>query len=174
MVIGGAVLAGGRSTRMGTDKALIQRDGRYLAEAVAALLGSCGCSPVCVVGRQANLADLGWPLVASETGDHHPLLGIAAALECISTEMTLFAPCDLINLQAWHVEAMLAHGEPCVAWSGDQVQPLLAVIPTSMAGTARRLAAEGAPAKALTGSLDRINLGGPLLIDANRPSDLVR
>ncbi len=72
----GAVLAGGRSTRFGTDKALAELGGRtLLARAVDALAGQC--EAVVVAGRQEAPAPTlpDWP-----RPDMGPLGGIAAAL----------------------------------------------------------------------------------------------
>ncbi|MFN3458450.1 MAG: molybdenum cofactor guanylyltransferase [Novosphingobium sp.] len=72
----GAVLAGGRSTRFGSDKALAEMGGRtLLARAVAAL--AVQCEAVVVVGRDEAPAPTlpDWP-----RADMGPLGGIAAAL----------------------------------------------------------------------------------------------
>ena len=46
----GAVLCGGASRRMGTDKALVEVDGVPMAERVAGALHAGGCAPVVFVG----------------------------------------------------------------------------------------------------------------------------
>lgn len=72
----GAVLAGGRSTRFGSDKALAVLDGQTLIARAVALLGR-QCSAVVVVGREEAPAPCipDWP--APGMG---PLGGLAAAL----------------------------------------------------------------------------------------------
>ncbi len=72
----GAVLAGGQSTRFGSDKALAELGGRtLLARAVDTLSG--WCEHVVVVGRETAPAPTlpDWP-----RPDMGPLAGIAAAL----------------------------------------------------------------------------------------------
>ncbi|HTH27914.1 MAG TPA: molybdenum cofactor guanylyltransferase [Sphingobium sp.] len=72
----GTVLAGGRSTRFGSDKALAMLDGvRLLDRAVAGLLPSCDA--VIVVGRQdpLHICTPDWP-----RPDCGPLGGLAGAL----------------------------------------------------------------------------------------------
>ncbi|HQS69709.1 MAG: molybdenum cofactor guanylyltransferase [Novosphingobium sp. 28-62-57] len=72
----GAVLAGGRSTRFGSDKALAELGGRtLLARAVEAL--AAHCEAVVVIGRETAPAPTipDWP-----RADMGPLGGIAAAL----------------------------------------------------------------------------------------------
>jgi len=78
----GAVLAGGGSTRFGSDKALAELDGQtLLARAVDALSG--WCEHVVVIGRETAPAPTlpDWP--RPEMG---PLAGIAAALRLAADE----------------------------------------------------------------------------------------
>ena len=73
----GAVLAGGQSSRFGSDKALAELGGQSLLEiAIKAL--SCCCTKVVVVGRDAAPAPTipDWPRPGMG-----PLGGIAAALD---------------------------------------------------------------------------------------------
>ncbi|MWV28877.1 molybdenum cofactor guanylyltransferase [Aurantiacibacter rhizosphaerae] len=78
----GAVLAGGKSSRFGTDKALAELDGRTLiARAVETLSGFC--DDVIVVGRETAPAPTvpDWP-----RSDMGPLGGIAGALRHAEAE----------------------------------------------------------------------------------------
>ncbi len=78
----GVVLAGGQSTRFGSDKALAELDGRTLiARAVDALSG--WCEHVVVVGRETAPAPTlpDWPRHGMG-----PLAGIAAALHLARDE----------------------------------------------------------------------------------------
>ncbi|MFM5908149.1 MAG: molybdenum cofactor guanylyltransferase [Novosphingobium sp.] len=72
----GAVLAGGRSTRFGSDKALAELDGVRLIDHAVSALGRW-CDTVVIVGRTdgpaSSLPD--WP-----APDMGPLAGLAAAL----------------------------------------------------------------------------------------------
>ncbi len=82
MMILGAVLAGGLSTRFGSDKALAELGGRtLLARAVDALSGLC--EHVVVVGRETAPAPTlpDWPRPGMG-----PLAGIAAALHLARDE----------------------------------------------------------------------------------------
>lgn len=88
----GAVLAGGRSRRFGSDKAMAILDGRSLLDHAVAALRSC-CDAVIVVGR-ADVAD--WPRV-----DMGPLGGIAGALIHAADrgfDQVLTAPVDCVRL----------------------------------------------------------------------------
>jgi molybdopterin-guanine dinucleotide biosynthesis protein A len=90
----GAILAGGASTRFGSDKALALFDGRPLIEhAIATIAPQVDAIVVC--GRE-------WPgqvsLADRPSGRHGPLAGIAAALLYASEhgfDAVLSAPCDV-------------------------------------------------------------------------------
>jgi molybdopterin-guanine dinucleotide biosynthesis protein A len=85
MNLSGFVLAGGRSTRMGKDKALLNWHGRTLLDHMVNLLQTVA-SPVQVVGRVPlpdRLPGLG------------PLSGIATGLETSLTDANLFVAVDL-------------------------------------------------------------------------------
>ena len=72
------VLAGGKSTRMGRDKAFVEFDGRTLLSRALELAGSVS-EDVCIVGSRQTFAGLGTTLedVHKDCG---PLGGIHAAL----------------------------------------------------------------------------------------------
>src|SRR3546814_5020197 len=76
----GAVLAGGRSSRFGSDKALAMLGGRTLLDHAQAALRP-HCDALIVVGRGEGLAD--WP-----QPDMGPLGGVAGALRHRSEEHT--------------------------------------------------------------------------------------
>lgn len=172
MVIAGFVLAGGLSRRMGRDKATLPVDGVPMAARVAQVLAEAGCAPVTLVGRQPALRTLGLPVLAEGDAEHHPLYGVAAALEGCATPLALFCPCDLVAVSAAPLVALVGYGAPCVAASAGRRHPLLVVLPRSWAARARALAQAGGAARALTEGLPGIELPESALFDANRPEDL--
>lgn len=172
-MIAGYVLAGGASRRMGEDKALMQVGGAPLAARVAAALAAGGCAPVTLVGRQPALGALGLRWLREEArADRHPLWGVAAALADAPTPLALIAATDLVNLDPSTIAALLAFGRPCVAAAEGHRHPLLALLSRAEAARAAALAAEGAPAHALTDPLPAVAVAAGALLDANRPEDL--
>ena len=96
--ITGFVLAGGRATRMGTDKAALPWGERTLVEHMADLISGVA-TPVKIVGRD-SLPDL-------DPG-RGPLEGIRTALRATTTECNLIAAVDLPFLQPRFLDYLAA------------------------------------------------------------------
>ena len=94
----GAVLCGGRSRRMGTDKALVEVDGRAMAVRVADALDAAGARVVTAVGGQADLLRrLELDVRADRWPGEGPLGGVITALAEAGTAPTVVvAACDLL------------------------------------------------------------------------------
>ncbi len=167
MRILGAVLAGGRSSRFGSDKALALHAGKPLIAHVAeALLGQCRSVVVC--GRDWG----GLPSVADYPGPGlGPMSGLCAALrhaQATGHEAVLCAPCDVLGLHADAVQRLspgpaVADGQWLIGlWPTDLAASLEALLRTDGAISARRwAAASGAEPRAIPG-----------LRNINRPIDL--
>jgi molybdenum cofactor guanylyltransferase len=87
------VLAGGLSTRMGTDKAFLELSGRSLLENALGLVRSV-CADVHIVGSPAKFSSFG-PVVSDIFGNRGPLGGIHAALSASTAELNLIIAVDL-------------------------------------------------------------------------------
>ncbi len=90
--IGGYVLAGGRSTRMGRDKALLEVAGKTLVERAVEKLWRV-CAEVSIAGPEA-LAEFA-PVVRDLHPGCGPLSGIEAALAHSRHEWNLFLAVDM-------------------------------------------------------------------------------
>lgn len=171
--VAGLVLTGGRSRRMGRDKAELRIDGVAMAARVAAVVQAAGCVPVRFVGGPPERRRLGWEHISDPTDrTGHPLWGVVAGLRATRSSLALVVACDLVGVEADDIRQLLAVGSPCVASSGGRDHPLLAVYPASLAPLAARLAADGAPAHRLCDGLPRVELSARATRNANHPSDL--
>lgn len=143
----GCILAGGRSSRFGSDKALYAVGGVPMAVRIAGVLAEAGLVPVLVARapRSLGIAELIEP-----DGPRHPLWGVAFAL---SFGDAFFTPCDAVDLTADHVRALLG----ARAVSADQ--PLLGFLPASLGSRARRFAEEGLAVRAFAAELPTLDLG---------------
>ena len=105
----GFVLAGGRSSRMGRDKALVHLHGEPLAALAVKNLQTAGLS-VSIAGGQPVLAALA-PLIADHNPGLGPLSGICAALASTSVRRAVFLPVDLPLLPASLVLYLIHHAK---------------------------------------------------------------
>ncbi len=87
----GFVLAGGQSSRMGSDKALIELDGQPLVVHALNILRSVGLTAT-IAGAWSDLSDYA-PLI--DDAGLGPLSGICAALASTSAEFAVFLPVDM-------------------------------------------------------------------------------
>jgi len=98
MVVAGAVLVGGASRRMGTDKALIEIAGQPMARRCADALRECGLSPVVAVGGSPEVAAfIGLPHLSDEWPGAGPLGALISALDQIDADVVVVLSCDLLN-----------------------------------------------------------------------------
>lgn len=126
----GLVLAGGRSSRMGTDKAsLVHADGRTLARRMHDLLIAAGCETVALSLRADQAMPAGFsnkiePLVIRdpEGASEGPLTGILAAMRSRPGANWLVVACDLPRLDLATLQFLInAHrpDEPFLAYRSE-------------------------------------------------------
>jgi molybdopterin-guanine dinucleotide biosynthesis protein A len=99
MNAGGFVLAGGRSSRMGTDKALLRIDGETLLERAAHAVERAAGS-VTIVGHPRRYGIFGFSVIPDAFPDSGPLAGIHAALVHTCADWNLIAACDMPGLES--------------------------------------------------------------------------
>ena len=125
------VLAGGKSTRMGTDKAFVQLDGRSLLER-ALDLGRTVTADVCIVGDVARFGSYA-AVVEDVYPDRGPLGGIHAALRASRTELNLILAVDIPFVMKEFLRYLIARAQNAptavvtVPKAGGRWQPLCAV-----------------------------------------------
>jgi molybdopterin-guanine dinucleotide biosynthesis protein A len=91
----GAVLTGGRSSRMGTDKALLEVADRPLAAYSRDALRAAGARRVLAVGGdRLALTGLGFEAVPDLHPDAGPLGGVLTALSASTDEVVVVLACD--------------------------------------------------------------------------------
>ena len=100
--ITGFILAGGRSTRMAEDKALLDWHGRPLLEHMCALAAKVSAQ-VRIVGSREKFGAYG-DVVEDVYPDCGPLAGIHAALAASSTELNLILAVDMPFVESRFLE----------------------------------------------------------------------
>ena len=122
------ILVGGRSSRMGVDKAHAIFAGRALALLVAERAASV-CNSISAVGDPALYSDLGLPVIPDTRPGHGPLAAIEAALTATDAEANLILACDMPALAPGILEELFeAGGDIAVPRHGTgEIEPLCAV-----------------------------------------------
>jgi molybdopterin-guanine dinucleotide biosynthesis protein A len=136
LALSGYVLAGGRSSRMGRDKALLHFDGRTLAERAVEVLAAV-CERVRIVGAQPELGAFA-ETVQDEFAGCGPVGGLEAALRDSAHAWVMVLPVDLPFLPAGMLHAWAsAPGQGAEARvryleGGGFAQPLIAMLHRSV------------------------------------------
>jgi len=181
-----ALLAGGKSRRMGRDKALLPVAGHaFLWQRQLALLDRLAPQRVFWSGHARDGLPPHLRVVADPVPDAGPLAGICGCLEALESELLLVLAVDLSRMNADFLRRLLAE---CTSARGavprreERFEPLAAVYPKAMLAPAREHLAAGrrmlqdfAAAGLQAGLLQVINVGqedDPLFHNLNRPEDL--
>lgn len=129
-----AVLAGGRSLRMGVDKTLLDVDGQALVTRVAEAVGEVCAHTVVVTNRPEALAEVGLPegarVVQDEVAYQGPLGGLVTALAEAPDEWMLAVAADMPHLTSDVIRALWDlrdDADAVVPISEKGAEPLLAL-----------------------------------------------
>ena len=127
----GFVLAGGKSTRMGQDKALLQLGGRTLVEIAVEKLREF-CAEVSIAGNRDDLAGYA-PVVREERVDAGPAAGMEAGLRAANEEWAMFLPVDVPLVPAgllrqWAEAVMRRGARASYLRCGEELHPALCML----------------------------------------------
>ena len=128
----GFVLTGGRSSRMGQDKALLSFGDRPLAAWVAERVQQV-CGDVSLVGEPMKYAAWGFPVIEDVIRNQGPLGGIHAALAHSDARFSLVVGCDMPYLSPEFLGLLLRIAQETEADAvvprseGFEYEPLCAV-----------------------------------------------
>lgn len=114
------VLAGGRSSRMGTNKAFLPFRGRTLLEHVIAQAHSV-TSDITLVGDRGLYINFGCPVIEDIFAGCGPLAGIHAALASSTCKWNLILACDMPAVTTEFLGQLMARADSSRA---DAVIPL--------------------------------------------------
>ena len=146
----GFVLAGGKSSRMGTDKALLTFRGRPLIQHIAEQ-AAIATGEVTLIGDEKLYGGMGYAAMKDRRPGWGPLAGIETALDHTRSEWNLVLACDMPGLRAGVLERLCqaAEGLPDEADSlvprgpSERLQPLSAVYRARCLTSAREALARG-------------------------------
>lgn len=149
MIIGGIVLGGGQSQRMGRPKAWLPFGAELMLPRVVRLLGTA-VQPIVVVAAPDQETPPLPPevtVVRDEAKGRGPLQGLAAGLTALAgqAEAAYVSSCDVPFLRPEFVRRLIelvGDRHICVPRVGDYHHPLAAVYRCAVLPTVRRLLAE--------------------------------
>ncbi len=125
-----AIMAGGKSSRMGTDKSFVLFQGRPLIEVVLERVAGLGAETLLVTNNPPAYAHLGLPMFSDVLPDNGPLGGIYTAVLRAQNPYVLVVACDMpwLNPKLLTYQLDLRHAADIVVPRWDKYpEPLHAV-----------------------------------------------
>lgn len=165
----GAVLAGGRSSRMGAPKAGLELAGRPLVSYALDAVAAAGLEPVVVAKDQTELPPLQCRIVREADPRSHPATGILAAMEVAEGPVVVVA-CDMPFVPAQLLSVLGQLAAPVAAPVLDgALQPLLARYEPRVAPELERAVERGQPLQETLRALEPMVLGPDELVGFGDP-----
>ena len=125
-----AILAGGKSSRMGTDKSFVRVLGRPLIEDVLAHVAGIGAEIIIVTNRPEDYRYLGLPLFTDVLPDKGALGGIYTALHSSSQPHTLCVACDMpfvVRPLLDYLISLIPEGDAIIPRLNGEAEPFRAI-----------------------------------------------
>jgi molybdenum cofactor guanylyltransferase len=122
MEVTGIILAGGESSRMGTDKGLSVLCGQPLISYAIQVLSGL-CDNIIISSSSGSYQKFGFPVVADDVSGIGPMGGIYSSLKHSNTEKNLVLSCDLPFVSKELMNYILQQGEAfevAVPWEGGR------------------------------------------------------
>jgi molybdopterin-guanine dinucleotide biosynthesis protein A/nucleoside-triphosphatase THEP1 len=101
------IMAGGDSSRMGTDKSMLPIKGQSMIEAICEQLRGSFDQILISADKVDKFAFLGFEVVPDKVPEQGPLMGIASALEASANELNFVIACDIPKINLACVNRML-------------------------------------------------------------------
>lgn len=145
MNFGAVILAGGKSTRMGQDKAFLEFSGQPLLARQISLVRKIGASEIFISGREGvDYSALNCPVLEDQFPNAGPLAGMASALDAVREPLLLVLAVDMANmtgdfLKKLHVYCQNEAG--AVPLCDGVIEPLAAFYPKSTGELAQQFLA---------------------------------
>jgi molybdopterin-guanine dinucleotide biosynthesis protein A len=140
------ILAGGRSSRMGTPKALLPFDNEPLIVHLVRRLQPLFGSIVVVAAPGQALPQMPVSIVHDEVAHQGPVGGICYGLRAVQDDRAFVTSCDSAFLNTSlvaHLMSLLGEADVVVPRWGERLQPLVAVYRTSVVPVLERQLADG-------------------------------
>lgn len=144
-----AILAGGKSSRMGRDKAFVELNGKLMIEHVIERTQAIGqAETILITNRPEDYARFGLPIFADVLPDKGSLGGIYTAIHYSTQAYTLCVACDMPFIQPDLLKHMVS-----LAQDWDVVVPLVDEYPEGLHALYSRKCLDAIHPRLLAGQL---------------------
>ena len=129
----GVILAGGKNSRMGTDKGLLRVQGKRIVERIIEAMESA-VDEIIIISNGNNYDYLGYKVYRDLVKDCGPMGGIFTALSCSSNPKNFVVSCDMPFVNKELVNFIIENSDDCqiaIPLNGKMLEPLCAVYDTS-------------------------------------------
>ena len=141
------IMAGGKSSRMKRNKALLEVSGEKMIEKIARALEGRFKEIMISTQSKETYAFLPYRTVTDDIPDQGPLMGILCALKASNTDINFVTACDIPEADMAFVESMMAFAgdyDVVVPVSkGDKFEPLFAFYHKSAIPEIEKMLTEG-------------------------------
>ena len=127
--ITGIILAGGNSSRMGTDKGVMDLNGEKVIQYVIEALKP-NVDNIIIIANNSNYLDFGFPVYRDEIKDCGPLGGIYSGLLKSTTDKNIVLSCDIPFITSKLISQIIAESseyDVTVPVHDGKTEPLCAV-----------------------------------------------
>jgi molybdopterin-guanine dinucleotide biosynthesis protein A len=144
MKLSAVILAGGKSSRMGRDKAFLEIGGRTLLARQIQTVREAGAGEVFISGRAGvNYSEPGCRVLTDQFSRIGPLVGIHAALAVATASRLLVLAVDLVEMDAAFLRELTQAGICVIPRVAGEIEPLAAVYPCKATCIAELMLREG-------------------------------
>lgn len=133
------VLAGGKSSRMGTDKGLVQLNGRPMVSYVLEALEETEL-PVKIIANNPGYEGFGYPVCRDVVKEKGPMGGLLTAFSNTDAEVVQLISCDMPFINAEAIKLLLRavnEEQITAALVKDRINPLFAAYPVHLKGAVK-------------------------------------
>lgn len=146
MQVTGIILAGGKSSRMGSDKGLIEVDGTPMVGHVIKIISPL-CDQLLISTANPEYNQFGIPTITDVFHGIGPISGLYSCLKESHNQLNLCIPCDVPQMKPeilrFLVSQALDYPDNCIVPVTNFPEPLVAVYPISVISSIGELIAAG-------------------------------
>lgn len=128
MNVTGIILAGGKSSRMGSDKGLIKVENTCMVEHMINCLKKANVQDIIIIANNDEYTRFGFPVYKDLVQNKGPLGGILTALTYSKNDKNVILSCDMPFLNHEIIELLITKGDEMpvtTCFYHDRIHPLV-------------------------------------------------